>query len=197
MSERTNIAIDGSRECRGCPLALRAFVPGAGVSPCSLMVVGCAPGAEEEDTGLPFQGKTGRMLREILSGLGLEDRTYFTNVVKRRPVKYKALEVVSVAPTRQEIYTCGHHLAREIEKLKPALILTLGATALAFLSGRRDLELSEVHGLPMRMTRFGMHLTILPTYDGGYVMRNGGLASEVGSDWIDDIQSIPDLLERT
>lgn len=117
---------DTVRGCTNCNLCLtRTYaVPAEGPYNPKLVIVGEAPGFDEDKTGRPFVGDAGKFLDELLELAGLNrSEVYITNVVKCRPPNNKR-------PSDTEINTCRVYLNREIEILKPKLIVILGRTAL-------------------------------------------------------------------
>jgi DNA polymerase len=122
------------RECRKCPLCDgRAHaVPGEGPADARLVVVGEGPGATEDETGRPFVGRAGELLTEILSAIELpRERVFICNVVKCRPPGNRK-------PLPDEIAACVPYLYRQIEVIRPAVLLAMGATAAETLLGTRQ-----------------------------------------------------------
>ena len=124
--------------CRGCPLYARATqtVFGRGRRDASLMLVGEQPGNEEDKQGEPFVGPAGRILRQGLEGAGIDpDDTYTTNVVKH----FKWIAVhrrrMHKKPSAREIAACVPWLEKELELIKPRVLVCLGATAAQALLG--------------------------------------------------------------
>jgi len=101
------------------------------------MVVGEAPGREEEKTGLPFQGASGKKLREELAKNGL-DKVFITNTVRCRPPDNRK-------PTAAEVKACREYLDYEIQRIKPQIVVALGATPTkALFKGKA--KVSQHHG---------------------------------------------------
>jgi uracil-DNA glycosylase family 4 len=114
------------RACTRCDLHLTASrgVPGEGRVDATIMLVGEAPGRTEDSTGRPFVGAAGRFLDELLGLAGLKrDEVYITNVVKHRPPENRD-------PNAEEIEACLPYLFRQVEIIRPRLIVTLGRFAL-------------------------------------------------------------------
>lgn len=112
--------------CTRCDLFRTASrgVPGEGPIGASIMLVGEAPGATEDRTGRPFVGAAGRFLDELLSVAGLQrEDVYITNVVKHRPPENRD-------PRPDEVQACIPYLWRQVEIIKPKVIVTLGRFAL-------------------------------------------------------------------
>lgn len=110
------------QQCRQCELYATATnkVPGFGNKNASVMIIGEAPGADEDRTGKPFVGRAGMKLTQMLSYIGLSrDDVYITNIVKCRPPN-------NADPIPEWIRSCRHHLEKEFELVNPDVILTLG-----------------------------------------------------------------------
>ena len=120
--------------CRRCGLAAsrQQVVVGRGNPNARLLLVGEAPGAEEEACGQPFVGRSGRLLEAMLAAAGLssERDLYIANVIKCRPPGNRK-------PSRTEIEACRPWLERQIAMVRPQLVLLVGATALEALLGIR------------------------------------------------------------
>jgi DNA polymerase len=120
--------------CRRCGLAAtrQQVVVGRGNPNARLLLVGEAPGAEEEACGQPFVGRSGRLLEAMLTAAGLssERDLYIANVIKCRPPGNRK-------PSRSEIEACRPWLERQIALVRPQLVLLVGATALEALLGVR------------------------------------------------------------
>jgi DNA polymerase len=129
------------RACRDCPLADTATkaVFGAGNSDADLMFVGEAPGAEEDRQGLPFVGRAGAFLNELLEGIGLErEDVFIANVLKCRPPGNRD-------PLPQEIESCQEYLFRQLELIEPRVVCTLGNFSTKLLRGD-PLGITRLHG---------------------------------------------------
>ena len=120
------------RSCVQCPLyASRTLaVPGAGPPSARVMLIGEAPGREEDQCGQPFVGAAGRFLDQMLAGSGVDRGDLFiTNVVKCRPEKNRT-------PRKLEVDTCTSlYLFKQIELVHPELIMVLGSVAARKLLG--------------------------------------------------------------
>lgn len=128
-------------DCTRCQLceARTRLVFGYGNPEADLMFVGEAPGRAEDAQGLPFVGPAGRLLDEMLAGIGMRrPDVYITNVVKCRPPGNRD-------PQPVEVETCNPFLARQIELIKPKVICQLGRIA-ARVMMERPIQISKVHG---------------------------------------------------
>jgi len=128
-------------------------VPGEGAERARIMLVGEAPGKEEDIQGRPFVGRSGKILDEILENAGLKRQALFiTSVVKCRPPQNRV-------PRRKEFETCIQaHLIRQIEAISPSIICLLGGVAAEALLGTN--RLSSIRGKVLRKEK---HL-FFPTY---------------------------------
>ncbi len=173
------IALEIER-CRRCKLHRERLnaVPGAGPADATVFFLGEGPGAQEDQVGQPFVGRSGKFLDELLEDIGLSrERVFITNVVKCRPPGNRAPHVDEVRP-------CTMHLDQQLEVVRPLLVVTLGRFAMEhfFSEGR----ISEIHGRPRRIDG----TVTLPLYHPAAALYRGSLRSVVK----DDFQRIPELL---
>lgn len=113
------------KECTGCKLHKTCLqnVPGHGSLTSKFMIVGEAPGADEDLQGKPFVGRSGQLLNILLKEAGLHrDDFYVTNYCKCRPPGNRT-------PSGIELYSCKYHLANELRILNPVVVVSLGYTA--------------------------------------------------------------------
>ena len=140
-AERLEALATQIRSCAQCPLhATRTkAVPGEGASSARVMLIGEAPGREEDQRGQPFVGAAGRFLDEVLAGSGVNRGDLFiTNTVKCRPENNRP-------PRKREVDTCTSlYLFEQIELINPALIMLLGSVATKKLLGVNSVQ--EVRG---------------------------------------------------
>jgi uracil-DNA glycosylase family 4 len=129
-------------DCTRCPLAYagrRTIVFGDGSPSARLMFVGEGPGADEDEQGVPFVGKAGQLLNNMITAMGLARAdVYIANIVKCRPPGNRVPEPV-------EANTCTQFLARQIDVVQPEVIVALGATAATYLLGVKQ-SLSGLRG---------------------------------------------------
>ncbi|HXV91609.1 MAG TPA: uracil-DNA glycosylase [Gemmatimonadales bacterium] len=138
-------------KCRLCESRTHT-VPGEGPPDARLVVVGEGPGRTEDETGRPFVGKAGELLTRILAAIDLpRDRVYICNVVKCRPPENRV-------PQFDEIAACVPYLFRQIELLRPKVILAMGGTAAqTMLNSKQSLSAMRDHvhrfrGIPVIVT---------------------------------------------
>jgi uracil-DNA glycosylase family protein len=135
---------DPSREnldaCRRCELWEHATqgVPGAGAADATLMLVGEMPGDEEDVEGRPFVGPSGRLLREIIAQAGIRpEQMFLTNAVKHFYFEPRGKRRIHKTPLQRHVAACEVWLEGELARVRPAVIVTLGATALSAVYGSR------------------------------------------------------------
>jgi len=151
--------------CRRCPLHLTRTQGVFGVGPrrCDWLVVGEAPGAEEDRRGEPFVGQAGQLLDAMLRAIGL-DRTanvYIANILKSRPPGNRD-------PKPEEVAACLPYLKRQIELLQPKLILTVGRIAAQNLLAT-EAPLGRLRG---QVHYFGeLNTPLVVTYHPAYLLR--------------------------
>lgn len=155
--------------CTKCALHLTKTnaVVGQGPVVSSVMLLGEAPGASEDETGSPFQGASGRLLTDALLAAGLNrDQVRISNAVRCRPPSNRT-------PTPHELSTCREHLESEIEIVSPSVIVTLGSSAARSL-GILDLKrpLSEIRGAVVTSLVRGSKYRVLPTFHPAYALRS-------------------------
>jgi uracil-DNA glycosylase family 4 len=129
-------------DCTRCPLAYagrHTIVYGDGDPNARLMFVGEGPGADEDASGIPFVGKAGQLLNNMIAAMGLKrEEVYIANIVKCRPPGNRTPEFV-------EATTCSQFLLQQIDIIRPEIIVALGATAATYLLGVRQ-SLASLRG---------------------------------------------------
>jgi DNA polymerase len=163
--------------CTQCPLGTQGrtqVVFGVGPANASIMLVGEAPGQDEDIKGIPFIGRSGRLLRQILSECGFPpEEIYITNSAKCRPPENRT-------PTPYERAACSHLiLLKEIHSIRPQVICTIGVTATAtFLDTAAPF--SSLRGKIIQTEYFA----IMPTYHPAYLLRNRSAIDIVKNDFL-------------
>jgi DNA polymerase len=150
--------------CTACKLSATRTrgVPGVGDRNADWLIVGEAPGAEEDAQGEPFVGQAGKLLDAMLASIGLArgDKVYITNVVKSRPPGNRD-------PEPDEIAACMPYLLAQVELIRPKLIVALGRVAAQTLLGS---------GEPLGRLRGQVHrfhdVPLVVTYHPAYLLRN-------------------------
>jgi DNA polymerase len=139
---------EAARACQDCPLWANATqtVFGAGDPHARVMLVGEQPGDAEDKKGLPFVGPAGRLLDRALETAGVDrEHLYVTNAVKHFKWQLRGKRRLHKTPAQREIDACHQWLEREIELVKPHVIVALGATAARAVIGR-DFKVSLMRG---------------------------------------------------
>jgi uracil-DNA glycosylase family 4 len=154
---RLRVLEDGAarvRDCTRCKLCegRRNTVYARGRTDATVMFVGEAPGADEDEQGVPFVGVSGQLLDRIIAAMGLtQDEIYVANVVKCRPPNNRP-------PEPDEILACGAYLLEQIDAVKPRVLVSLGRTPSAFLLRSSETmtrmrgSWHEFRGIPLRAT---------------------------------------------
>jgi len=156
---------DTAKQCALCALAnsRKQVVFGEGNPNADIMFVGEGPGAVEDETGRPFVGKSGELLTKIIEttlDVKRED-VYITNIVKCRPP-------LNRVPSKEEAQKCLPFLIKQIELVKPKIIITLGATSYQYLSGDYESAISKIRGEIIQFS----HALLMPTFHPSFLLRN-------------------------
>ena len=165
VTARWQALLDEVRRCTRCPLhATRTQgVLGVGPKRADWMVIGEAPGAEEDRRGEPFVGAAGQLLDAMLRAIGLDRKTnvYIANILKSRPPNNRD-------PKPEEVAACLPYLERQIALLQPKIMLAVGRIAAQNLLAT-DAPLGRLRG---RVHHFGeMHTPLVVTYHPAYLLR--------------------------
>ena len=136
-----------------------------------LMFVGEGPGADEDAQGLPFVGKAGQLLNNMIGAMGLKrEQVYIANVVKCRPPGNRT-------PEPEEGNTCSPFLFRQIDVVRPEVLVALGATAATYMLGTRQ----PLAGLRGRVHAF-RGTSLIVTYHPAYLLRDPRQKKEAWAD---------------
>jgi uracil-DNA glycosylase family 4 len=168
-------------QCTRCGLhrGRTKVVPGEGPESPDILLIGEAPGFHEDQQGRPFVGSAGQFLEELLETIGLtREDVYIANVIKCRPPKNRD-------PLPEEIEACKPYLDRQIELLKPKVIVTLGrfSMARAFPNAR----ISRIHGNPRKID----DVVYYPMYHPAAALHQPSLRRVI----VEDMSRIPELVE--
>ncbi len=150
-------------KCTACKLheGRNKFVFGSGNPNANVMVVGEGPGAEEDKQGLPFVGRAGMLLTDVLKAINFSrDEVYITNIVKCRPPGNRT-------PLSDEMDTCIPYLIKQVEIIKPKAILCLGLTAAKGLLKKRE-SLTSMRGKVFEFE----NAKVMVTYHPAALLRN-------------------------
>ena len=164
---------DDIGDCTRCALhrGRHSIVFADGSPTARLMFVGEGPGADEDAQGLPFVGRAGQLLNNMIAAMGLKrEEVYIANIVKCRPPGNRT-------PEPEEANTCSQFLFRQIDVVRPQVLVALGATAATYLLGARQ----PLAGLRGRVHAFrGMSLIV--TYHPAFLLRDPRQKKEAWAD---------------
>jgi uracil-DNA glycosylase family 4 len=157
--------------CKLCRLGRRQIVYGVGNPRADLMFVGEAPGRDEDVQGIPFVGRAGQKLTQIIEAIGLKrDDVYIANVIKCRPPENRN-------PEPDEVEVCEQFLFRQIDVIGPKVIVALGTFAARSLL-KTDAPISRLRG---RIYEY-RGAKLVPTFHPAYLLRNPSCRREVWED---------------
>lgn len=164
----------------GCSLKLTAnkTVFGYGSETADLLLIGEAPGADEDRSGIPFVGRSGQLLDKMLRAIQIKrENCFVTNVLPWRPPGNRT-------PTEGEIAVCLPFLKKQIDLVKPKIILILGGSAANALLDNGE-PISKLRGKWLEYkTADGIKVPVLASYHPAFLLRNGGQKAKVWSDFI-------------
>lgn len=161
------------------------LVFGQGPVPCSVMLIGEAPGAHEIEENMPFCGQAGKNLNTFLNSVHLDrSQLYITNVCKFRPIKFSASGRASNrTPTRKEIEEAVPFLLEEMICVCPRIAVTLGNTPLHALMADNSLPVGDVHGTCLASPRPELEgICIFSLYHPASLIYNPGLRTTYEQD---------------
>jgi len=164
--------------CTLCPLARTRtkVVFGAGDADADLMFVGEGPGAEEDRLGLPFVGRAGGLLNELLVGIGLSrEEVFITNSVKCRCPGNRD-------PQPIELESCRPYLLEQVEQIQPKVIATLGNFATKLITSNQT-GITRVRGKPQVHTLGERTLRVFPILHPAAILRNPGQRALMDEDF--------------
>jgi DNA polymerase len=157
---------------------------GAGNADADLMFVGEAPGFHEDQQGIPFVGRAGRLLDELLAEQGLaREAVFIANTLLCRPPGNRD-------PQPEEIETCRPYLERKVELIKPKVVCTLGNFATKLLTGSPQ-GISRVHGQPQERELGGRNIKLFPIFHPAAALRTPKVKEQLR----EDFAKLPALLE--
>ena len=180
MQDLQNIVLN----CHLCQLSKSRLnvVFGEGNINADIMFVGEAPGASEDSMGRPFVGRAGELLTKMIENVLFIKRNdvYIANILKCRPPQNRT-------PSTSEALTCRPYLLKQIELIKPKLIVALGATAYQYLSNDST-PISKIRGHFFDNQEY----KILPTYHPSYLLRNPSAKKEA----FEDMKKVKKFMEQ-
>ena len=155
-------------------------VPGEGPGDAEIMFIGEGPGFHEDQQGRPFVGPAGQFLEELLESIGLKRQdVYITNVIKCRPPGNRD-------PLPPEISACEPYLDRQIELIRPTVVVTLGRFSMA--RAFPEARISRIHGNPRKIDG----IVYYPMYHPAAALHRPSLRPLVE----EDVRRIPQVIER-
>jgi len=161
--------------CQQCPLGSMGrttVVFGKGNPNALIMLIGEAPGKDEDIQGKPFVGRSGKLLNQVLQMVGIQpEDIYITNIVKCRPPENRAPLPIETSICKKLLL---HH---QIKIIEPKVICTLGATAINYLL-EEDLKITKIRGTKLQFKT----VTVIPTYHPAYILRNKSQLTTLISD---------------
>lgn len=172
------------KNCKECELghSRTNFVFGTGNTNADIMIIGEAPGADEDEQGLPFVGRAGQLLTNMLEAIQIKrEDVFIANILKCRPPNNRR-------PSSDEINECEPYLHKQIELIKPKIILVLGLTAVSSLL-KMDFKMSEIRGTVLDYRGAKM----LITYHPAALLRNPNWKKPA---W-EDLKLLKKLLEES
>jgi len=170
-------------DCKRCKLhrTRRTIVFGEGNEKASLMLIGEAPGYEEDVQGSPFVGKAGQLLTKILQSINLpREEVYITNIIKCRPPQNRN-------PEPDEIRSCNPFLVKQIAVVQPQIICALGSFSAQTLL-QTDIKITALRGKLHDLEG----IQVIPTYHPAFLLRNPERKREVWK----DMKKIADLIRK-
>ncbi len=178
------------RACSRCPLHKERIqaVPGTGSLDSPIVFVGEGPGEEEDNSGLPFVGRAGKLLTDILNSVHISrEEVFITNIVKCRPPNNRA-------PTRDEMDSCAPFLMGQLQLIQPKLVVSLGASSFGYLSDQPRVQISNARG---KKTHMVGKIPLFPMFHPSYLLRNQSKApgSPKALTWI-DIQEVKRMYDE-
>ena len=167
-----------ARGCPRCPLSgsRTQVVFGSGDADAELMFVGEAPGFHEDAQGIPFVGRAGKLLDELLAEHGwARSDVFVANILKCRPPDNRD-------PLPVEIETCRPYLQRQVELIEPKIICTLGNFATKLLTGSSR-GITQVHGQPLEREVGGRALRLYPLFHPAAALRTPRVKEQLRADF--------------
>ncbi len=158
---------------------------GEGNTNARILIIGEAPGHDEDMIGRPFVGKSGQLLDKILAACGFtrEQHVYISNIVKCRPPGNRV-------PSDQEVKTCIPYLMKQIELIDPLILLPLGASALRVFFGK-EYKITQVRGNWLNW----YNKLVMPVYHPAALLRNPNLKRDTWEDYKKIVHKYRELVD--
>lgn len=175
LNELVNII----ENCHKCPLSATRnnVVVHDGNSQAKLLLIGEAPGKQEDLEGKPFVGQSGKLLNQLLEQVAInrQEHCYIANIIKCRPPDNRV-------PHKQEVQQCIKYLHQQIQLINPEIIICLGSTAIKHVLGWKKFKITEIHGkwidlnnIPDISSEYKdiyKNKLLMPIYHPSYLLRN-------------------------
>lgn len=173
---KNNICPDLARDAKN-------LVMGDGNIDADIVLIGEAPGKNEDEQGLPFIGAAGKFLNEMLEGADMvRSDVFITNIVKYRPPNNRD-------PSPDEKAAFWPYLVRQLDVIQPQVVVTLGRHSMEYFLP--DQKISQVHGQAKRITFGERKIVIVPLYHPAAALYNGSMRNTL----IEDFKKLPKIIE--
>ena len=160
LAEMDQNEVRGCTKCRLCETRTQT-VFGEGDADAKIFFIGEGPGETEDQTGRPFVGRAGELLNKMIAGMGLKrEQVMIANIVKCRPPNNRV-------PAPDEVATCTPYLERQLQIVRPSVIVTLGLPATQYML-QSKLSMGKLRG----QWQAWRGVKLMPTYHPAYVLRN-------------------------
>ena len=169
--------------CPNLAQAATNLVMGDGNNNADIVLIGEAPGKNEDLSGLPFVGAAGKFLNEMLASAGMvRDDVYITNIVKYRPPDNRD-------PNPPEKEAFWPYLVRQLDVIRPQVVVTLGRHSMEYFIP--DRKISEIHGQPKRIKFGDTKIVVVPLYHPAAALYNGSMRATL----IEDFNKLPKIID--
>ncbi len=174
----------GANVCPELASGATQLVMGDGNPDADIVLIGEAPGKNEDEQGVPFVGAAGKFLNEMLASAGMNrEDVYITNIVKYRPPNNRD-------PLPEEKKAFWPYLLKQLQIIKPKIVVTLGRHSMEyFLPGQ---YISKIHGQPKRIQLGDHKIVIVPLYHPAAALYNGSMRQTL----IDDFMRMPEIIAQ-
>ena len=174
---------DRIKHCRQCPLweGVHNGVPGEGNPHARIMVIGEAPGEQEDLQGRPFVGRSGKILDAHLAGIRIQREDIFiANIVRHRPPENRA-------PGAAEVAACTPWLEDQVRIIHPEILVPLGRYAAEYVLGRAGIrfkKITDICGSPLECAPFGFSQVIFPMLHPAATLHNPNTRAKFREDFL-------------
>lgn len=182
LLEQIRADIIDNNVCPDLAKTAKNLVMGDGNIDADIVLIGEAPGKNEDEQGLPFVGAAGKFLNEMLESAGMQrSDVYITNIVKYRPPNNRD-------PDPEEKKAFWPYLVRQLDVIRPKIVVTLGRHSMEYFLP--DKKISVIHGQPKRTTFGDTKLVIVPLYHPAAALYNGSMRETL----IEDFMKLPTII---